>query len=60
VTKEEGEKFAREFNINFFETSAKTGANIQEAFKSIATDAYNKVKDEPGKSNNPQGIKFNN
>jgi len=25
VTKEEGDKFAKEYGINFFETSAKTG-----------------------------------
>ena len=49
VTKEEGEKFAKEYNINFFETSAKIGVNIHEAFRDVATDSYNKIKDEPSK-----------
>ena len=49
VTKEEGDKFAKEYGINFFETSAKTGVNIQEAFRVVATDSYNKIRDEPSK-----------
>ena len=49
VTKEEGEKFAKEIGINFFETSTKTGVNIQEALRVVATDIYNKFRDEPSK-----------
>ncbi|MBS7251006.1 MAG: GTP-binding protein [Candidatus Freyarchaeota archaeon] len=33
---EEGQKYAKEINAPYFETSAKTGANVEELFKSIA------------------------
>ena len=32
VSKEEGENLAQKYGIPFYETSAKTGANVQEAF----------------------------
>jgi len=32
VSKEEGENLAKKYGISFYETSAKTGANVQEAF----------------------------
>lgn len=37
ITKEEGEKIAAQYNMKFFETSAKTGMNIKEAFETIAS-----------------------
>ena len=39
----------KEIGINFFETSTKTGVNIQEALRVVATDIYNKFRDEPSK-----------
>lgn len=36
VSTEEGEALARRFNMDFFETSAKSGANVDEAFLVIA------------------------
>eukprot|EP00434_Breviolum_minutum_P019983 symbB.v1.2.017627.t1/scaffold1340.1/size241236/12 len=38
VTKEEGQKLATQYNMKFFETSAKTGQDVDEAFLSIADD----------------------
>ncbi len=38
VTTEQGEKLAQEYGIKFFETSAKEKINVDEAFRTIATD----------------------
>ena len=46
VPKEEGEKFAKEHNYKFYETSAKTGENVVEAFTDIFDQLYKKFKDE--------------
>ena len=35
VKKEEGEAFAREHGLVFMETSAKTAANVEEAFNEV-------------------------
>ncbi|KAM3909862.1 ras-related protein Rab-13 [Leptodactylus fuscus] len=38
VQKERGEKLAKEHGIRFFETSAKSSQNVDEAFNALATD----------------------
>lgn len=40
VTKEEAEEFAKKEGIMFVETSAKTGSNVEEAFKRAAYDIH--------------------
>ena len=40
VTKEEAEKFAKENNIPYIETSAKSKINIDEGFSMVVNDAY--------------------
>ena len=40
VSREEGEKFAQENGLIFLETSAKTAANVEEAFINTATKIY--------------------
>jgi len=40
VTNEEGMNFANERNMKYFETSAKTGFGIDEAFNQIFRDIY--------------------
>ena len=42
VTKEQGATLAEEFKMEFFETSAKTGQNVNQAVMSIAAS----VKDQ--------------
>lgn len=43
VTFEEGESLAKEYNIHFFETSAKQDINVEKAFITIATDVKNRL-----------------
>jgi Ras-related protein Rab-2A len=45
VPREEGEAFAREHGLIFMETSAKTAANVDEAFIGTARRIYEKIKD---------------
>ena len=39
-----GEALAREFNMQFYETSARTGNNVQETFFSISTSIKDKLQ----------------
>mmetsp|Transcript_39627 Transcript_39627/g.40392 ORF Transcript_39627/g.40392 Transcript_39627/m.40392 type:complete len:82 (+) Transcript_39627:147-392(+) len=43
VSYEEGEALAKEYNIHFFETSAKQDINVEKAFLTIATDVKNRL-----------------
>lgn len=45
VKKEEGEAFAREHGLIFMETSAKTAANVEEAFINTAKEIYRKIQE---------------
>ena len=45
VKKEEGEAFAREHSLIFMETSAKTAANVEEAFINTAKEIYDKIQE---------------
>ena len=45
MKKEEGEAFAREHGLIFMETSAKTAANVEEAFINTAKEIYQKIQD---------------
>lgn len=45
VKKEEGEAFAREHGLVFMETSAKTAANVEEAFINTAKEIYEKIQE---------------
>lgn len=45
VKREEGEAFAREHGLVFMETSAKTAANVEEAFINTAKEIYRKIQE---------------
>ena len=46
VDYEEGEDYAKEHDFHFFETSAKTGENVKEAFDYIFELLYKKLEEE--------------
>ena len=59
VKKEEGEAFAREHNLVFMETSARTAANVEEAFINTAKEIYEKIQEGVFDINNEaNGIKI--
>jgi GTPase SAR1 family protein len=43
ISYDEGAQLAKEYNINFFETSAKQDLNVEKAFITIATDVKNRL-----------------
>ena len=45
MKREEGEAFAREHGLVFMETSAKTAANVEEAFINTAREIYDKIQE---------------
>ena len=61
VSKEEGEKMAADYGLKFYECSAKTGENVEEAFKDIVTktvENFSKIDEkEATKLKNKKGQK---
>jgi len=45
VTREEAEEFAKEHNLTFLETSAKTGENVEDAFLQTAQQIFTKIQE---------------
>ena len=63
ITTEQGQKLAAEYNLPFFEASAKSGENIEEIFKNLyqkISEVYVDIQKEKGaklNSNNKKKIK---
>ena len=45
ISYEEGEKFAKENEMLYVETSAKTGMNVEKTFVELGEEIYSKVKE---------------
>ena len=56
ITKEMGEKVAAENNMQFFDTSAKEGTGITDAFESIARDIIANMEEKQGKKDATNSI----
>ncbi|CAH8445368.1 unnamed protein product [Dicrocoelium dendriticum] len=54
VTTEEAKEFADSFSIRFLETSAKSGARVEEAFRSLAKDIKTKMEKKMGTAGPPK------
>lgn len=44
VTEEEGKALAEKYNVPFFETSARTSMNVNEAFQQIAVNVVERIE----------------
>jgi len=53
ISIDQGTQLSEEYGVHFFETSAKTGINVNEAFIAVATDIKNRLM------TNPPGLKHN-
>ncbi|GLG99242.1 Ras-related protein Rab-26 [Gryllus bimaculatus] len=56
VRKEDGERLAREYNVAFMETSAKTGLNVELSFMAVARELKCR---QTGERSGPDGDRFN-
>ena len=52
VSFEEGENLAKEYNIHFFETSAKQDMNVEKSFLTLATDVKERLIVDGGAGGN--------
>lgn len=45
ISKEQGEETAKQYGMKFFETSAKTGMGIKDAFETIAAQIIENIEE---------------
>ena len=58
INTEEGEQFAKNLSASFFETSAKDGTNIDQAFDELINKIYENIQYEFGNEGNLQDNSF--
>ena len=44
VSREEARAFADQYGVHHVETSAKTGLNVEEAFRTVTQEVYNRIQ----------------
>ena len=49
ITKEDGERFANEYNFKYFETSSKTGQGVEESINYLVNEVMKKKAQQPRK-----------
>ncbi|KAJ6821489.1 uncharacterized protein M6B38_391310 [Iris pallida] len=59
VPTSQGQSLADEYDIKFFETSAKTNMNVEEVFFTIARDIKQRLAESESKAEQPQTITIN-
>mmetsp|Transcript_635 Transcript_635/g.775 ORF Transcript_635/g.775 Transcript_635/m.775 type:complete len:347 (-) Transcript_635:1213-2253(-) len=57
ITPEQGKEIAEKYNIKFFETSAKTGSNVVDAFETLSEQIVTKWQSDPKKPPTPNSEK---
>lgn len=57
VSKEEGENLAKEYGIQFFETSAKNDQNVETGFTTVAREVKDRLIADGGGGGNRGAIK---
>ncbi|KAJ1451194.1 ras family-domain-containing protein [Pelagophyceae sp. CCMP2097] len=60
VSIEEGQKLAEEYNVRFFETSAKNDVNVTECFTTIAREVKARIPSDGGAKKPGQQLKAGN
>ena len=58
VSFESGKALASEFNIKFFETSAKLNTNVDKAFQSIASEIVERLQENPEHYGSEGGVQL--
>ena len=57
ISEEEGKKLANEYNMSFFETSAKTNKNVTEVFEFLTREILASIAGSIKKDNKKSNIK---
>ena len=59
VAKEEGQAVAKQYNIKFYETSSKTGDNVEKCIMELTEEIFNKLKDRRNSLNKIKNLDRN-
>ena len=59
ITKENADKFSKEYNYKYFETSAKTGEGVDDAFRDLVNQILEKSDKFEEERNERNSVKMN-